>query len=86
MPDYTVSYLQRIDKTVRASSPEHAIKIAMPSCTFQAQYDGSVLLGVVPGTKRLECMPDPGTPPRGKPPTGPTPGTPTLDHLLSKVA
>ena len=77
---YTVSYLQRINKTVRAESGLEAVAVACPWWNAAMMpFDGNVMLGVVKGTSPLVVAPGPAEGPAGKPPTGPTPGTPTLD-------
>jgi hypothetical protein len=76
---YTVSYLRRINQTVRASSLAEAIAIACPWWNAsQPPIDGNVLLGAVKGEVALKSGHDAMSGPKGKPPSGPTPGTPVI--------
>ena len=76
---YTVSYLQRINKTVRADGPRQALYIACPWWNAsQPSIDGNVVIGVVKGLDAVTSGFEAPKPPAGTPPSGPTPGTPTI--------
>ena len=76
---YTVSYLQRINKTVRADGPVQAVAIACPwRNASQPSIDGNVVIGVAKGLDAVKSGFEAPKPPAGTPPSGPTPGTPTI--------